>query len=266
MKKRNLIEESTYNGTLYFGTWTEKLALREIDTSGNFPIGLDFLRVSDESILRCQNETNEAVKQFGQSIENHLQSFGTMLSLLDRVASCVWGCSRGDHILEYITGRVVGYSQSTFLLAKSGLYDEAFLLVRSLGEVANLFALFVADSPSFDEWKKLSKNKRISKFGPGAVRKKLDLMSVPLPCDSKQYEWLCEIAAHATPYTKPQVHQSNTRPSVGGTFQQDGFKRVLKEVSLVIASIGVAIVQLTNLEESKRDEIMAVAKTLMSFA
>jgi hypothetical protein len=265
MEERKLTEESTYNGILYFGTWMEKLRLHELDTSGNFPVGIEYLKVSEDRASSCRKDTNEAIEQLGQSIEEHLQALGTTLSLLDRVASCVWGCSHGDHVLEYITGRVVGYSQSALLLAKSGLYDEALLLVRSIAEIANLFALFVADSTAFRNWKTFSEAKRISEFSPGKVRKRLDSLNVPIPYDGNQYGWLCEIAAHATPHTKPQVHQPNTRPSVGAIFQQNSFQGVLREISLSVAVLSETVAQLADIEDGKRDEIIKHGKILLSF-
>jgi hypothetical protein len=261
MEERNLIEESTYDGVLYFGTWMEKLRLREFDASGNFPVGLDYLKVAEEHVLRCQEDTNGAVK----TVEDHVQALGTTISLLDRVASCIWGCSRGDHVLEYITGRVVGYSQSAFLLARSGLYDEALLLVRSIAEVANLFALFVADTAALSNWKTFPERKRMSEFSPGKVREKLGLLNIPVPYDKNQYGWLCEIAAHATPQTKPQVHQPTTRPSVGAIFQQDGFDRVLREISLAVALVSDAVAQLADIEECNRNEIEKSKTILLNF-
>jgi hypothetical protein len=181
MKKQNLVDESTYDGILYFGTFMEKLRARELDASGQAPVGLAYLKLSEESALGCYRDTDRAIEQYGQSLNAHLHALGTMLSFLDRLALCAWGCSRGDHVLEYITGRVVGYSQSAFMMAKAGLYDEALLIVRSAGEIANLFTLFSANSPSFSEWKTLPEKQRKSNFGPGTVRRKLASIGIPPP-------------------------------------------------------------------------------------
>ena len=262
---RRLIKESTYDGILYFGTLMEELRLHELDESGNYPIGFDYLETSAELLLKCQKTTDEVIDQLDQPIKEHLQALGTLLSLLDRAASCVWGCSHSDHILEYITGRVVGYSQSAFFLVRSGLYDEALLLIRSVAEVANLFTLFASDPSSFNEWKALPANKRISSFGPGTVRKRLQAMNMAPPCDKKRYGWLCEVAAHVTPTTKPQLHQPKTRLSVGGIFQHTGFQDVVKEISLAVAHVGIAMIQLADIEDEKSDEVAAQAKTLLSF-
>ena len=55
-------------------------------------------------------------------------------------------------------------------VAQSGYYDEALNQVRSLGEMANLFALFAADRTSFAAWAAASKKVRLSQYGPAAVR------------------------------------------------------------------------------------------------
>ncbi|NJP10965.1 MAG: hypothetical protein HC866_17025 [Leptolyngbyaceae cyanobacterium RU_5_1] len=151
------------------------------------------------------------------------------------------------------------------LLSKAGRYDEAISLIRSIAEIANLFALFVNDPTSFSDWKTYSENKRRSKFSPVKVRERLELLNVIPPCDSERYSWFCEVAVHVTPHTKPQMYQSNARPSVGAIFQEDGFKKVIKELSLALASVSSAVIELAKLEDSKRSEIAKHTNILLSF-
>ena len=264
--ERNLIEESTYNDIFYAGTWFEKLRLREFEESNQNPVGLDYLKMSSELMLSCQENTAQAIEQCDQSIKENLCSIGTVLSLLDRVASCFWGCSRGDHTFEYLTGRVVSYSQTILLLSKTGRYDEAISLIRAIAEIANLFTLFVNEPTSFNDWRTFSEQKRRSEFSPVKVRKRLEFLNVTPPCDSERYSWLCEVAVHVTPHTKPQMYQSNARPSVGAIFQEDGFKKVINELSLALATISFAVIELARIEDSKRSEIAKHASVLLSFA
>lgn len=65
--------------------------------------------------------------------------------------------------------------------------------------------------------------------------------------------------------TETDMGTPNTRPSVRAIFQEEGFKRVLKEVSLAVASVGAANAQLASLEACTKDEITMVARTLKSF-
>jgi hypothetical protein len=51
------------------------------------------------------------------------------------------------------------------------MYDEALVLIRATGEIANLLWLFVMDRPSMNEWKNCDRDTRLGKFGPGAVRR-----------------------------------------------------------------------------------------------
>ncbi len=262
-KPRNLAEESTYDGVLYFGTLMEKLRQRQLDESGDCPIGSDYLTFAGESLANCQDISTEAIKRLSQPESTRLESLGTLLSLLDRLASCTWGCSKGDHVIENIMGRVVGYSQSAFWLAKSGLYDEALLLVRSVAEVANLFTYFSADPQKFRQWKTADPSKRIHEFGPAAIRKGLKNIGVSPPCDTARYKHLCEIAAHVTPTTTPQVHESGIRPSTGGLFQAEGFHSVLTELSIANAYTGIAACSLADIPEKKREEITEQADVLL---
>ena len=264
--ERNLIEESTYDGIFYAGTWFEKLRLREFEESNQIPVGLDYLEMTTEHMLSCQESTAQAIEQCDQSIKENLCSIGTVLSLLERAASCFWGCQRGDHTFEYLTGRVVGYSQTILLLSKTGRYDEAISLIRGIAEIANLFTLFVNEPTSFNDWRTFPENKRRPKFSPVKVRERLELLNVLPPCDSNRYSWLCEVAVHATPHTKPQMYQPNARPSAGAIFQEDGFKKVINELSLALAAVSFAVVELAKLEDSKRSEIAEHAKILLSFA
>jgi hypothetical protein len=53
--------------------------------------------------------------------------------------------------------------------------------------------------------------------------------------------------------------------SVRAIFQQDGFQRVLREISLSVAVLSETVAQLADIEDGKRDEIIDYGRILLSF-
>jgi hypothetical protein len=50
--------------------------------------------------------------------------------------------------------RSVSFGRAAMRLAKLAFYDEALSIVRSIGEIANLLALFAPDKVALEEWKR----------------------------------------------------------------------------------------------------------------
>src|SRR2546421_338209 len=91
---------------------------------------------------RCAAETDLALRTAGQKAPRCSKELGTVLSLLDRLSTCSWGCRGGDHVPEYLLGRAVTNLRAAVQLLRLGYYDESLSLTRNAGEVANLLALF----------------------------------------------------------------------------------------------------------------------------
>lgn len=193
---------------------------------------IDYLAMREQ---RCRIATIDARQNLGKKAPACLIAMGTVLSLLDRVASCWWGCRRGDHLLEYLVGRCTSSAMAGLHAASSGYYDEALNQARSLGEIANLFALFVAQQSSFNEWTRSSKRDRLTKFGPSRVRDRLTALNASIPIDQKRYTTLCERVTHPTPQTMPQSYNALHMPSTGQIFQQTGYIVALNEIALPLA-------------------------------
>ena len=103
--------------------------------------------------------------KLGKLLPVCLLNVGTVLSLLERLATCYWGCVGGDHIVERLAGVVVGNACSGLTLLLGGWYDQSPVHSRSIREAANLFFLFANESTVFNEWKTLPKNKRKNVLG-----------------------------------------------------------------------------------------------------
>jgi len=70
---------------------------------------------------------------------------GVALSALFQAATCYRSCSGGPHILEALAGRSYNLAAAAYTVITRGFYDEGLLLIRSIGEIANLIALSASD-------------------------------------------------------------------------------------------------------------------------
>ena len=154
---------------------------------------------------RCAVQTDLLLRGAGNKAPQCFEELGTVLSLLDRLSSCFWGCRGGDHLPEYLVGRAIGNLRSAVQLLRLGYYDESLSLSRNAGEVANLLALFERDSPALADWRALSGPERWGKYRPARVRTMLEAHGGPL-ISTDRYSRLSEIGTHATPSTRPQAH------------------------------------------------------------
>src|SRR5262245_13348972 len=104
------------------------------------PEGLEFLKLASEQEDSCEKHSHTRLLQMGHKAPQCLENLGTVLSLLDRAASCFWGCHEGDHLIEYLAGRVAASARASLRLLYFGFYDESLSITRSIGEAANLLA------------------------------------------------------------------------------------------------------------------------------
>src|SRR6185437_12254748 len=115
-----------------------------------------------------------------------LEQLGQALNTLSGAACCRWGCSNGDHLVEYLLGRAA-----------------------SNGHAA--YRLFGQDSSALVDWRGATRRERLGKFSPAKVRERLEGMNFRIGIDRDRYAALCEIGVHATPETKPNLHSPDRR-------------------------------------------------------
>src|SRR5262245_48629772 len=133
--------------------------MTESDTS--VPEGAAFLKLVWDQEDACQRETDTRLPGMGNRAPACFEQIGTVLSLLDRMASCWWACQGGDHIVEYLCGRVASTGRAALRLMRLGFYDESLVLSRGIGEIANLFLLFKEEPRALEEWKVSSRGERL---------------------------------------------------------------------------------------------------------
>ena len=198
--------------------------------------GLDYLHRIELLHKMSRQEGNETMKAH-LSILNIISR---CLEALYVVSTCGAGCKGGNHLHEYLAGRCYNLGCAAFSLTRMGYYDESLNHVRSLGEIANLQSLFLADQKQEEEWRASDLATRLSRFGPAKVRQKLEKLGSLVPMDKDTYSSLCEQATHVTPETRPNYHTDDNHPRVGPHQQKLGAEKALEQLSnmLFFTSLG----------------------------
>lgn len=185
-----------------------------------------------------------------------MDATGTVLSILYRLACCHYGCPGGDHQVEWLSGRFVNQAVSAHRLIRAAQYDEALMLIRGMGELANLLWLFYEDRAELAAWKVADRKARLNNFGPAAVRRRLEVLNkMGPPIDAERYAALCEIATHPTPYLAPGHYTGRGRPVLGAILQEVGVFVCVNELAYAMAMVSIPIAVLVNASDEVRAEI-----------
>ena len=222
------------------------------------PVGSSFLELVWAQENSCEKETDKRIPHLGVKAPACLERIGTILSFHDRMASCSWVCRGGDHLIEYLCGRVASNARAALRLLRFGFYDESLLVCRAIGETANLLELFVMDAEALKEWTASSRKERMNKFGPGKIRRSLTARQPSPIINDERYILLCEKAAHVTPETKPQSYNILGVPVAGASCQDAGILVCLNELALPLSATATFGAALLDLEDDVRELIFTV--------
>lgn len=226
------------------------------DFAMSFPTGFEFLKEHERLAERSAADTEQFLRGSGEKLPPSARRFGTVVSLLYRAACCFWGCRGGDHQVEWLSGRVVNQAMGSYRLIQSSHYDEALVLVRGIGEVANLLHLFNADPRALGSWKQASRRQRFANFGPAAVRKRLEESTGTAPVEQDRYQRLCEIGTHPVPGTAPGHFTGTGTPILGLVSQPVGIYVCVNELCFASALSAVGAARLLGLEKLREKQII----------
>ena len=226
------------------------------------PEGRDFLQLIWDQEDECEIDTDSRLSELGKKAPKCLEYLGTVLSHLDRMSSCWWGCRGGDHRIEYLCGRATSNARASLRLVRFGFYDEVLVLSRGLGEIANLMQLFVCDPGSFNEWKNASPTIIRKEFSPVKVRVKIESTTLSPIINKDRYGLLSERATHVHPETTPQMHNVYEQPVAGAKLQDAGILICMNELALPICIIALYSAKLLNIENTISMHIMLSARRL----
>lgn len=211
---------------------------------------------------KCATLSWHRVSHLGQKAPVLVEALDILLSYLERAATCYGGCLGGDHRIEFLVGRVVSSCQAALLMMSSGYYDEALSVIRSLGEIANLMAMFVAAESEFERWKTLDEKTRRRDYSPVKVRLWLEQHGRVLVIAEKRYAILSSYSVHASPDSLPQAHGQHGNAIVGPIYQEAGFLLCLNELARPMAFIGVFSAKLIGVTDEIRNAANGISRML----
>jgi hypothetical protein len=191
------------------------------------------------------------------------EGLGTLLSLMDRLGSCWWGCAEGDlHNVTYEVAASSTNSLAAFRLLRAGYYDEALILIRQIAERANLLELFIADEDSFKEWSGADAEARRRRFQAVEIRRRLEKLGFKPIVTEDHYRFLSQFGVH--PGRSPQHFGENFPPTSGGTFRWRGHMIALNELAYAAAMVGATgAALLSDDERIPAERIIEVAHALL---
>jgi hypothetical protein len=207
-------------------------------------LGVNFTHLIDKAQQDTRNQS-EALNGF----KSERERVGIYLKALYDISTCAFGCHKGNHTMEYLSGRAFNLAYAAYDLCRAGFYDEAFNQIRSLGELANILALRIYDKTSFEAWLSASDEERIKRFKPVQIRILIERANGIIVVDKDVYAELCKLATHITPKTVPNLHSDDQRPRVGGGFQEEGFNKALEKISELLFFSAIAFAKFTGHDE-----------------
>ncbi len=229
----------------------------------SIPEGTAFLELAQAHEDRCAADTEARIVDLGQKAPRCYEQTGTVLALVNGMASCFWGCEGGSHDVERLCGRVVSDARAAIRLMKAGLYDQTLMLCRSMGEFAAMLMLFSQQRGALTEWRTLSESQRRKRFMPAKVRQALEDLGAPMPNEPERYRTLSAKIVHPHPSTAPQSYNILSIPTLGGVLQRDGVVLCINEIAYPLALAAVGGARLLNLDTAIRQRVINAAVTLV---
>ena len=191
-----------------------------------------------------------------QKVNGTFDAIGEALWWLDGIASCRWGCRRGDHEEEHLLSRMSASASAALLLLRSGYFDQASGILRELEEAANLLYLFTHSSKDYQEWRTLDEEGRKNRYSAFNVRLKLEKLNVETGIEKDGYYLLSKYGVHPGPGTEPRPHDSPEEPTVGTAYRPAaGLSTAVAVMSIVVTALlfGNTIVPRADIKQSILD-------------
>ena len=113
-------------------------------------------------------------------VRSLIQSLSFVLSCLDGVPTCRWGCedTTEDHLEKHLVTNTISNARSAIRLLFSGYLAEALGITRVMKEYADLMCLFVVSESALDDYRASSKRARAKRFQASKVRQAIEKTSL----------------------------------------------------------------------------------------
>ena len=223
------------------------------------PEGLDFLELAWKQEDTCEVETDKRIPKLGKKAPACLKEIGTVLSLLDRMASCWWVCQESDHQIERLCGKAASNARGALRLLRFGFYDESLTLCRVVGEISNLLNLFVLDKDALEDWKTRHQENKLTAV---AVRRRIEELQESVPINQQRYRELSKRSVHVNPKTSPQSYNVLGIPTMGAQLQDEGLLICLNELALPLCFATAFGAVLLDLKRNIKKQILSSSRNL----
>jgi len=226
--------------------------------------GTEYLRAIQANQNGCEAATLGRLAEIDPKLPEVLQVTGETLMLLEQYGTCHWGCRGGAHLLERFAARTVSYALASLRLLWFGHYDEAYSLLRTLGELANLLLLFANDSDELRLWRDADESERRNSFGAAAVRGKLEGRRLPLVLTRERFNVLSSRFAHSGQIPAAQLHNPSGVMTTGGYIQAGGLTYGIAQLAVFVATIALALSEQGEMPDPNRESLRSTADRLMT--
>jgi hypothetical protein len=210
--------------------------------------GTKMLRAVGKYEDRCEKATEKRLAKIGKKAPLCYEYLAQLLAYADMIGSCVYSCpgeSEDAHAIWYLVARTSSFGRAALRLMKMGFYDEALIIVRSMGEICNLLVLFSVSPEAIEEWKTSDRAYRMTNLSPSRVRKRIEALGGVTAITATRYAALCEVSTHAVPDLRPQRFNHAGKSMTGGIYLQDaGILVVLNEMAMALALLVIAAAKL----------------------
>jgi hypothetical protein len=201
--------------------------------------GRKMLRAIGKYEDRCEKATEKQIPRMGKRAPLCYEYLGQLLAYADLIGSCAFSCpgkSEDAHAVWYLVARTSSFGRAALRLTKMGFYDEALIIVRSMGEICNLLSLFSLAPETIDEWKTSDRTHRLVNFSPSKIRNRIAALGKTSAITATRYAALCEVSTHPVPNLRPQRFNHAGRSMTGGIYLQEaGILVVLNEMAIALA-------------------------------
>ena len=174
--------------------------------------GNDFLSAVHELEHAWSSDINDWLETQGKrDVRSLVQSLGFVLSSMDGIPTCRWGCDEttGDHLESHLVANTISNAQAAIRLLYSGYLAEALAITRVMKEYVDLMCLFMISESALTNYRASSKRARAKRFQASEVRQAIEkatLEGIDLPDYATGSRNLYVLLSHGV------VHPATTNP------------------------------------------------------
>ena len=191
-----------------------------------------------------------------------LEALGIVLSFLDRIAACRWGCddSEHNHPERHLATRAYSNARAAVRLLSGGYFAEAVTIFRSLGEAANLMYLLLESEEEREKFRNASESARQKHFGAGEVRRKLEGLGKGIYLNQRPYKALSRSVVHPSTASVSLSHHVSGTSTMGGDDERVATLKCFYALATQICGVLLCGMELLDEPADKMAALQAVTE------